>query len=849
MAAGGFFNCNMEVFPKNSTYLERPRVQRLLEDAMSYPLVAVYAGSGYGKTRAVYSFLQNFRAYTTWIQLTDRDNIPARFWESFVHMISISWPHSAPRLLEVGFPETDDAFGKFADLMREAPSFPGKHIMVYDDFHLLKNGSVLKFLDKALKMLPPNATVVLISRTMPEVSIVSLMLREQIFTIREDALCFTEDEIAEFFNQQALPVTRQNIRDIYDDTRGWAFAINLIGRSFLKDSKYERYALEAMKENVYKLIETELSQMVSPKLRNLLLRVSLIDHFAANLIKSLADSDELINELEQLNAYVRYDFHIGAYMMHNLFMDYLRQHHDELAEAEICDTYKKAGEWSENNGYIIDALSYYEKAYDYDSIMRMIYVLNLQISPDTARFALEIFNRIPKDAVCDNILFPSMHIKILICLGLPEQASAMALQYIAEYELRPDSPEKYQTIAGIYGALAIMRMIMSPYTHTYDFDTYFKKFSEYYDKYPYESYGPVTNQPVGAYALLVGTNRSGAPEEYIDALSRAIPYSAHALNGNLYGLDDLARGEMYFYRRNINSAEQYFNVALGKARAKGQFDIINRSIQYLMLIAFSRGEVGVADGLLQQIADMLDIKEYSTRYEAFDIARSHYYLVLGQPEQIPDWLKSDFVGYAHPAFLESYANRIRAQYRYVTRQYSTLLAFLETSQSDCSLLIASIMYKVIEALTLYQLKRRSEAISVLEEAYALAAPNGFITPFTQYSKDMRTLTGAALREGSCSIPRPWLEDINRKASAFARRLTHMVAENRAAGEGDCGFVLTNRETKIMKDLSQGLSRTEIAASQNISVNTVKMVINSIYDKLCVTSMHDAIRIALARGIV
>ena len=841
--------CNIRDFNQCSVYLERSRICRLLAKAVQYPLVTVYAGSGYGKTRAIYSFLQKYDAHTTWIQITERDNVGSRFWESFVHMISLTWPDAGARMKEIGFPETDEAFTKFEAMMKEASMIPGKHIMVYDDFHLLTNYVVLRFLEKALKVLPPTATVILVSRTMPEINIIGMMLHERIFTIREDMLCFTEDEIAEYFEQIALSVTRQEIRDIFDDTHGWAFAINLIGRSLRKDAKYERYALEAMKENIYKLIETELAQIVSKPLCNFLLRISLIDHLAASLIKTLANSDELVKGLETMNAYIRYDYHLGAYMINNLFLNFLRQHQNMLSEEDKRDTYNKAGLWCENNNYQTDALAYYEKAGNYDAIMKLVYMLSLQLSQDMAKFAMDIFNRIPKDIAEKNTMFPAMNIKIKISLGLLNEASELAEQYVREFSAYPETPDNNRTLTGIYGAWAGLRMMMSPYCNQYDFDVYYKKMREYYDKCSYESYGPATKQPVGSYALLVGTNRAGAPEEYIDTLRRAIPNSTYVLNGNLAGLDELAQAELLYYQRNLSGAEHHLNLALEASRSNEQYDIQGRTLQYLMFIAFARGDINTANELLQQSGALLDEKEYVNRYEAYDVTRAHYFMALGQPEQIPDWLKSDFETFVHPAFMPSYVNRIRAQYRYLTRQYSSLLAFFESVRESHTLLLGKIVFKVLEALSLYQLKRKSEAIDALTEAYILAEPNKIVVPFTQYSKDMRTLTSAALKDCNCTISRTWLEDINRKSSAFARRLTHMMCACKAANNDEDKVSLTNRETKVLKDLSHGLSRTEIAASQNISVNTVKMVINTIYDKLCVTSLHDALRIAIAQKIV
>jgi len=843
------FMSNIKGFLMSSSYLERPRLNKLLDIAADFPLVVVCAGSGYGKTRTVYSFLQGYDAYTSWIQITERDNVTTRFWENYTHMISMMWPDVGERLREIGFPDTEEAFAKYATERKKTLSCPGKYFRVYDDFHLLQNPAVLKFFEQSMNNLPTNGTVILISRDMPDINITNLMFHERVFTLGEEEFRFTEDEIAKYFDQLRISATRQGIRDIYEDTQGWAFAVNLIGRSLGKDTKYEHYAIVAMRKNIFKLIQTETSQFVGSELWRFLLRISLIDHLASSLIKVLAGDDSLIKGLHKLNSYVRYDYHLGAYMIHHLFLDYLRQHQYMLSDEEKIDTYNKAAMWCEENDYMTDALSYYEKAGNHNAIIQIIYLLNLQKSPDMALFAMEIFNRIPKDVAMQNPLFPAMSIKIQMCFGQLKEANELAKQYSREYSKRPESPENNQALSGIYAAWAALRYIMSPFTHKYDFDVYYKKMREYYDKSPYYTYGPATKQPVGAYALLVGTNRAGAPEEYIGALTRSIPHTSYMQNGNLFGLDVLARGELCFYQRDMCCAEQYVNLALERARSKEQYDTQNRAIQYLMFIAFSRGDLGAATNLLGQAEAMLDIKEYTNRFEAYDITRSHFFLTLGQPEKLPDWLKSDFVKYAHPAFLESYANRVRAQYHYQTRQYGALLAFIESARENHTLLLGKIIYKVLEALSLYHLKRRADAIVALGEAYELAEPNRIVLPFTKHSKDMRTLTYAAMKDGKCTIPRSWLDDINRKSSAFARRLTHMGSLIMSAGDDDEKIAFTTRETQVLADLSQGLSRSEIAASQNLSVNTIKMVINGIYDKLCVTSVHDALRIAITQKVI
>ena len=831
--------------------MERPRLRKLLENSMDYPLVVMCAGAGYGKTRAVYSFLQGYGAYTTWIQLSERDNTAARYWENYVQTISQAWPKIGEILLEIGFPDTESAFAKYDKLLQDASNHPGKHVIVFDDFHLLQNPDVLRFFDKVLNRLSPNSTVILISRTIPEINMIGMMMRERVFTINEETLCFTEDEIAGYFCQLDLPVKSGSVRNIYNDTQGWAFAVNLIGRSLKKDSKYERFALDAMKANIFRFIETEISGMVSAELRNFLLRISLIDHLAASLIKILADGNEpLIREMELINAYIRYDFNTDVYMIHHLFLDYLRQNQYALTDDEKSGTYKKAGEWCDANGYHTDALSYYYKSGDYDMIVQKIGSLNVQIPPDMAGYALELFDNAPNEVKFQNPVFPGLHIRLKINTGqFDDDLINLVRNYAEIYEARPESPECCRALAVIYFNWAFLSMCMCTYTDVYDFEIYFKKFSEYYKKNPFKTIGAYNLVPISAWASLVGTSHPGAQEEYIEAVSRSIPYASALGKGFFVGFDDLTRGELSFFRGEFDTAEQYLKQAADKAQLCDQYVTLNRALAYLMRISFFRGDYTDTNAKLLAMEALLSEKDHGVRYTMYDIACGFYQLIMGRPDYIPEWLKGDFSPYAHPSYIENYANRIKAQYHYQKRRYSALLAYIENETEKQTVLFGRIEFKVLQSLSLYQLKRYEEAVLALTKAYELAEPNGLTVFFIQYSKDMRTLTSAALKDKNCPIKKEWLENINRKASAFAKRRSHIISEYMSANNIKPETALTKRETDILKDLAQGLSRTEIAASRNISVNTVKMVINIIYDKLHASNLPEVIRLAIDRKII
>jgi len=817
---------------RQDTHVERPRIHRLLEEAMNYPLVVICAGSGYGKTLAVSSFLENIDAQKLWIQITTHDNCQTRYWENYVGALSQIWPEIIPRITEIGFPDTNEAFAKFCTLMNEDADSQKSQVTVFDDFHLLCNPNVIRVIERVVSMLPTKSTMVLITRVMPEVNMIRMLMDKRAFIIKESDLCFTQDEISDYFNHLSIPVTRRDVHEVYDDTQGWAFAIDLIGHFLRRDQKYERSVVKAMKSNIFRHIESEISQTISDQLWHFLLRISLITHLAASLIHILADDNSLIKEMDKLHSFIRYDFHQDAYVIHHLFLAFLRQNQHLLSHEEKCKIYQKSGEWCEAHGYNMDAISYYDKSGDYFAIARTVASYSVQIPLDMAKYALEILDRTPDDIKAVNTIFPTMYLRLKINLGQYDEAAILAQNYIADYESRPDSPERNRTLTQIYANWATLRMYMCTYTDVFDFDIYFEKMGKSFDKNPFQILGAYN--AIIAWASLVGTNDIKAQDEYVNALSRSIPYTSRVANGILVGFDDLARGELCFYRGEFDDAERHLRWVLDKAH--NQYITQNRTLVYLMKIAFIKGDTSSAKEILLEMDAKLSVEEYDIRYTMYDIAHGFYNLMLGKPQQIAKWLKGDFLHYAHPASIENYGNRVIALYHYQTGRYCSLLAYIDNIGQ--TILLCKLELMVLKTLSLFQLKRREEAFSALTEAYQHAGD--IITPFLQYPDDMRKLTSSAILNNSCKIPTEWLKELNRKTSAYERQ------KNKNSNEQT---MLTKRETAILKSRTQGVYLSEIAESMNISLHTVKKDNKIMFEKLGVSTLAEAVRTAIALELI
>jgi LuxR family maltose regulon positive regulatory protein len=597
-------------------------------------------------------------------------------------------------------------------------------------------------------------------------------------------------------------------------------------------------------------METEIWDEISGRLQNFLVRLSLIDHLSVDLITLLAQKEEgLIAELEKQNAYVRRDNYINAYLIHPLFLEFLSTRQESLSEEQKLETYAIAGDWCTQNGFRIDAMSYYEKTGNYKSIVSILYELTAQIPQDIAQYAAAIFDRAPPETLDKVEFLAEIHLRTYMSQGFWQKSLELVKYYEAKFLKLPENDVfRKRTLARIYNCWAYIRGLMSIADDIFDFDIYTEKSC----KCMSASADPGKFDPycTGAWINCAGSSKKGGPEEYIAAVIRNQEHiSKSYIKGFMAGEPELARGELEFYRGNISSATPHIALALKNARDNKQFGLIHRALFYALRIVVAQGNYPQAEQIVKETKDQLDEVEYANRFVDYDISLSWYYCFLGMPEKTVDWLKEDFSPYYHPGFIENFGNQIKARLCYGTRNFHPLLVYMEEMKGRESFLFGRIEMLAMEACIQYKMKNKRKALTVFEEAYETASPNGILMPFIELGKDMRTLSAVALKEPDIKIPKPWLEDVNRKSASYAKRRTHIITEYRKAYGLNNRIVFSPREAEVLADLSHGLSRAEIAASRSLSVNTVKMVINMLYSKVGAKNLADLIRIAVERKLI
>ncbi|MCL2766875.1 MAG: LuxR C-terminal-related transcriptional regulator [Peptococcaceae bacterium] len=797
---------------------------------------------GYGKTLAVNDFVRVSRIPTLWMQFSEFDNVGLSFWEGYTRAVEQINKPLAEECKDLGFPDNEDKLNQYI-FHRDRLMTDQRYLIVLDDTHLIKDTSVTSFIEHIIYNSPANRTLVMICREQPKLNLSGLLVRGMISNIDEKDLSFTENEVTQYLLQQGLSAEVRSLPEIYKDTEGWAFILNFLVRILKKTPGYTKYVRNFMKQSIFQLMEREAWNVMSERLQRFMTRLSLVNRITSDLVVLLAEGDEsLVAEFDQQRVvYIRFEDNTGRYLIHHMFQDFLHSKHHILSEGEIHDTYKTAAEWCLHNGFNIDALTYYEKIGDYKSLVHIILKSPSQLLLSVDKHLKGIFDRASAEIFDRVEFFACAHVRILILAGLWTEALELLKYYEQKFlQLPTEDNSRGRTMGVLYYLWGVLRQLMCTVDDIYDFDTYFQKMSDCPMTLPIvqirESF------PLGQWINRVGTSRQNAPQEYLEALERSVKHMAMRTNNWMEGQDDLCQGELLFHQGEINAAKALFTSALERAEKGRQFALMHLALYYTLRIAAGQGNYEKAEQVLKDMEVTLEENDYYNRFSTYDITLGLYYNILRQTDRIPGWLKGKFAPYSPTNFLEISGNWIKARYFYLTKNYAVLLAFMEEWKRWEINLFGRIELLAMEACIHYQMKDKQRAYFVLHEAYATASPNNIVMPFIEMGKDMRTLTLTALRDPNCPVPEPWLKSINKKSSAYARQQSALISAYKKANDISVGVSLTHRETEVLHDLYKGYSRSEIAANQNLSMNTVRLIVNTIYEKLQARNIADLIRI-------
>jgi len=835
----------------DQSIIVRQHVNDLLEEATNSHLITIVAGMGYGKSLSVYTYLKSIGAPIVWVKLSAKDNEPSHYWESFTYAVSSFNVQLSSELAALGFPHKED-YSTFHSIIDRYVQSSSKIYVVLDNLQVIEDNSVLELIKHACRVWP-NIVVLMLSNTKTPFNEIAFPDEGVLYEITESQLAFTREDFLEYQGAFGFHLSLEETERIYRLTNGWPLAINLICIA-IKSGFTINKAIEAVKQDSYRVFEEGFFSKKSPDEKKLLTLLSLIFPLQPGMTE-IFDESTLSGAVADLEGLIIQDPATGSLNIQSLFADFLKCQQSCLSKEEITETYRKAGEWCLREGMYMEAAEYFETLCDYKAITQ---TLTRLLPKSTKEQCQSIYNTImrmlakadPDDK--DAMELRYMHKATLeVTLKMFDEAEASAWDAIHAMRHRDDE-ESSHIIATAFNQLGFIDLLRAAPGRDFRFPEYFRESFTAHIKQPERRLRAVPSNPLpDMLCSLEGPADSEDFEMFLAALRTADKYYSFTLEGLINGYVDLAECEYAFATNRLDDAESHGKMALLlTGNAKG-YRMQMHAILCLIRVAICQGDFHSLENYIRELNECEEHTELDGRIVIRDRIMGYMFTKLGLTQLVPSWLRQPYPADTFGP-LPSSEFILRANLALCEKRYKLALNNIqlwEASEATSRSLIITAEILALKACVLHYLKEYREAMQVFEEAWRLTADAGVKMPFIEMGKYMRSLCDYALTDKSCKLPHKFLSDIRGRAMVYAKKASFVSLRYKNTYHLDDSASMTAREVDILTDMYHGLTRAEIADNMFLSVNTIKTVLQAIYTKLGADNNVDAVRIALEKKII
>lgn len=827
----------------------RSRINDLFSQGLSYPLLTVLAGPGYGKTKAASIYFDDSDVRLVWLRLTAFDNLRTSFWDSFIKAAEKEIPELSARLRNVPFPESyADAYSflqEFSSLV-----YRGKQVVcLIDNLGLIDNPQILNFFKMMADAELENFCLVLISTVKSALDLAGGSSTNK-FCITGDDLRFTKSEISALFQLHNIFLRPDELRQIEEYTAGWALPLYLLISQYDEAEGFCSLSERITDKKIDQMFEQRFFEHYSTGIKELLIKLSFLEKYSMELLYEFYDGDRQDLKVLEDNVFFLCGSSMQLNHFHHLYKGFLQGKSYLVAGDERTAFLKKVADFYSRTGNYIDAIICYRKCGDLISMLESTaeFVHSQEtLSVEKAEFILEHIELLNEDQRRERPVADLLRAHSYLNILDFEKSEKILLDLERRLLGAPEGPLT-ELLGEVYCMIGGMHMMRSQE----DFGDYFKKAAFYLpdgSKFQNKSVLRSGNN----HSFSMSDSMPGAKERMARAVVYGVSWATKALSGGMCGLDSLFLAEAAFLSYDFTEAKKHAYHAIYKAREKKQHDLLCNAHCLLGRIAYMRGDF---DELLIEVnnvveyADKHDIKVIN---EIRDTTLAWYYVKMDDYEKVPRWLLTT-VNHNQPMLSNSRAMLVYANYLLRIGEFENLIALLEnpTGLYLTDGIWTDRLYLLSMLAIGYQcLERDDRALELLWQLYNITYSNHILTVFIEGGKYMRRLIQSAQKQDMYAFDANWLETVYAKSNTFSKKLISMqnIYNKGKTGAQKNLRELSKREKDILTSLSQGLTREEMASFYSISINTVKSILANIYSKLGAVNRADAIYIAITEGFL
>jgi LuxR family maltose regulon positive regulatory protein len=347
-------------------FLPRPQLVDALDEGVAKELVLVCTPAGFGKTTLLATWAQQHNRPVAWLSLDPGDNDPTRFWRYVIAAVGrVRSGFGTGVLPRLACPDHLSPEAVATTLVNAFAALPENLVLVLDDYHVLETTPVHDALKLLLSRLPPQACVVISTRSDPPLPLAQLRARDQLVELRAADLRFTTQEVACLLREVwGLDLTMEAAAALADRTEGWVAGLQLAAISLRGRSDPARLVDAFAGSNRYLIdyLTEEVLERQPGDLRTFLLDTSGLERLSGpfcDAVTGRCDGQQMLEALERANLFlVPLDDERRWYRYHHLFADMLRVRLQRFSPQRLPELHRRAATWCEAHGLIDDAIGY-----------------------------------------------------------------------------------------------------------------------------------------------------------------------------------------------------------------------------------------------------------------------------------------------------------------------------------------------------------------------------------------------------------------------------------------------------------------------------------------------------------
>lgn len=872
-----------------------PRTQLLarLEADRNLPLTLVSAPAGYGKSVSISSWLAQSEWPSAWLSLDADDSDLRQFLLYLVAAVQSIFPRAcaASRNMAKSL-QLPPLPVLVASITNELDTLDQPFILVLDDYHRINGQSpVNKLLQLILEHPPIPLHLVIITRRDPALPLLTLRANGQVNEIRMQDLEFdTTETRALLQGTGGFTASDDALVKLQQELEGWAAGLRLVSLAMRRTEDPEGFIMHlpgGLQQSQEYMIQ-EVITGLPPRLRDCLLKSAIFDRFCEPLCHAVCaeegdiknfdfNGSRFIQTLRDDNLFViPLDDNAEWFRYHHLFQHLLqRELKRHISPDEIAVLHIRAIKWFESKGLIEEALRHAMTTGDTACSARVVEANRLAaLNTDQWQRVGKWLTSLPEEA-------KRQRPALLLAQGWV----LMENQRIAEIG---DIVEQIESLSdevplepALLGELNFLRGV--PLYYEGQVQRSQELFEKALEQLPRSC--PVMVGEAELHLALARQSNSQS-EQAISKLNQSIQdvnpretmrlgrllaglAFVHQMDGELQLLAAAARRlqelcttiqGMEYAMSWANYMQAYCHLhAFDLETAQHSFAILEK-LRYIMhpvaaidamaALALTYQLMHRPGDATETITKMLEFAAASDAPENLSIAHScqaRIALLQGDINAAAGWLRSNQAAPHPPSMLFWIEIPALTQARVQIalgsdeslQQAAESLQRLKEQTEAVNNICQTIEILILLSVALEKLGRAEKALTVLQEALALAGPRGWIRPFVELGQPMaELLERLAEQKGSTDYLRCVL---NKFPASEAQPAGTAAGESRPIADRVAwtGEALTRRELEILGLLAQRLQNKEIAAKLFVSPETVKSHLKHLYQKLGVSSRREA----------